>query len=369
VLRSLAVLVDDCSTGGGADTPVIAPVGGEFEHLLRAILRALLHALNVRQSEACLSRAFAGATDVLRRHGARVVLAAMRQPSHPKISSTANSNSSGTGSSSSSSSSSSSAAAGKPLSSSGALINRELGWEATGDSLQDWLRAALVHCNSQRPRVRRGARDFLALLLSSTYHSYGSISPVRTPLLAIFKDMISEQSGELDKKGKGSVPPRSPRSGASAADTAVKSVEDAVLSLAPLHLSLTEMQNDWPDEAADTAAAAAAAAAVEGGAKGERGVTRQTPRGALVARGFQQRMRAFMAELLLVKRAYLFKLRYLVKAASTDTTKGFGLDAYSAFSERFWSGVGATDADAESVQELFLQCAQVHAYPNISTHI
>lgn len=55
--------------------------------------------------------------------------------------------------------------------------------------------------------------------------------------------------------------------------------------------------------------------------------------------------------------------RYIVKAATGDNVRALGMDAYSGYGSgvRQWSGVGATDLDAESVQELFLRCAHVFA--------
>lgn len=57
-----------------------------------------------------------------------------------------------------------------------------------------------------------------------------------------------------------------------------------------------------------------------------------------------------------VKRAYLIKLRYLKKVASTDGTTGMGLDGYAT---KYWLGLGVTDLDTESVQEVFMQAASV----------
>ncbi|CAN0358405.1 unnamed protein product, partial [Discosporangium mesarthrocarpum] len=55
---------------------------------------------------------------------------------------------------------------------------------------QDWLRRGLIHANAQRYRLRTAGRNFLTFLLRTTFHSYGSIGIVRTPLLAVFQEMI-----------------------------------------------------------------------------------------------------------------------------------------------------------------------------------
>ena len=57
-----------------------------------------------------------------------------------------------------------------------------------------------------------------------------------------------------------------------------------------------------------------------------------------------------------MKRAYLIKLRYLKKVASSDGTTGMGLDGYAS---KYWLGLGVTDLDTESVQEIFMQAASV----------
>lgn len=66
-------------------------------------------------------------------------------------------------------------------------------------------------------------------------------------------------------------------------------------------------------------------------------------------------MMAMMA-MLQVKRAYLIKLRYLKKVASSDGTTHLGLDGYAS---KYWLGLGVTDLDTESVQEIFMQAASV----------
>lgn len=296
MLKSVAVLIDDVSTSPSG-APILARAGGGLEALLRAALRVLLHALHARQSAHCIARAFAGAADILGRHGARVFLAASRHAP-----TACNSRATPT----------------SPL--------PAAGWEAAGDTLQDWLRAAAAHANSTRPVVRCGARDFLLLLLHLTYHAYGSISPVRTPLLAIFKDVLALEGGDLERRRPPPAPAPLPTSmsanavvmGASAAAAdvtgtsssqyastsgdytstsaaagyassaaaparVIRSVEDAVAALAPLEASLTEMGGG-----VGAAAAVAAASAPP---------------------GFNQRLQALVGELKLVKRAYLLKLR------------------------------------------------------------
>ena len=57
-----------------------------------------------------------------------------------------------------------------------------------------------------------------------------------------------------------------------------------------------------------------------------------------------------------MKRAYLIKLRYLKKVASVDGATGVGLDGYAT---KYWLGLGITDIDTESVQEIFMQAASV----------
>lgn len=57
-----------------------------------------------------------------------------------------------------------------------------------------------------------------------------------------------------------------------------------------------------------------------------------------------------------MKRAYLIKLRYLKKVASSDGTTSMGLDGYAS---KYWLGIGVTDLDTESVQEIFMQAASV----------
>lgn len=58
-----------------------------------------------------------------------------------------------------------------------------------------------------------------------------------------------------------------------------------------------------------------------------------------------------------VKRAYLIKLRYLKKVpAASDGSTGKGFDGYAS---KYWLGLGVTDLDSESVQEVFMQAASV----------
>ncbi|CAM9497928.1 unnamed protein product, partial [Scytosiphon promiscuus] len=63
-----------------------------------------------------------------------------------------------------------------------------------------------------------------------------------------------------------------------------------------------------------------------------------------------------VGERMQVKRAYLIKLRYLKKVASSDGTTSMGLDGYAS---KYWLGIGVTDLDTESVQEIFMQAASV----------
>jgi hypothetical protein len=213
---------------------------------------------------------------------------------------------------------------------------------AVGEHLQEWLEVVLVHCNATEPRLRCGARALFSYLLRSTHHYFGSIDVVRVPVLAIFQGLISMVSGELDKEahnrgkhdgfasrsrrpgsimGRCQAGPGSPSNAQRKMD--VQSVEEAVVSLEPLDSTLRELIEGAADIQFDPA--------------------------------FRLRLCEFMSELLLVKRAYLVKLRYLKYAASTDGTAGLGLDSFNA---KYWGGVGTTDMDVESVQELFLKCAR-----------
>ncbi|CAM9401011.1 unnamed protein product [Chrysoparadoxa australica] len=232
--------------------------------LVKSALKLLLHGLSSRQSDTCIVRLLNHAMELLRQHGARVFL------------------------------------------------------PAVGPALHDWVRVMLVHCNAQQYLPRITARNFLTFLLRSTFYYYGSIGSVRLRVLGVFQGLLSLISGELDKEPH----QRQANGPCGMPAPKIKSIEDAVNSLAPLHCTLTEMRDDLPSTDA----------------------------------AFLLRMRTFMDELLLVKRAFLLKLRYIKKAANTDSTTGLGLDGYSS---RYWQGIGATDMDTESVQELFFRAAMV----------
>ncbi|CAN0055320.1 unnamed protein product [Pylaiella littoralis] len=190
---------------------------------------------------------------------------------------------------------------------------------SVGDRMQDWLRSTLIYCNAQRYRLRTAGRNFLTYLLRSAFHYFGSIGVVRQPLMAVFQGMISCMSGELDKEERRRGPPPASFGGRR---TPITTVEDAVQALAPLDTTLEEMRDRLPSSDPS----------------------------------FRHRMKTFMDELLLVKRAYLIKLRYLKKVASSDGTIHMGLDGYAS---KYWLGLGVTDLDTESVQEIFMQAASV----------
>ncbi|CAB1104889.1 unnamed protein product [Ectocarpus sp. CCAP 1310/34] len=192
---------------------------------------------------------------------------------------------------------------------------------SVGDRMQDWLRSTLVHCNAQRYRLRTAGRNFLTYLLRSAFHYYGSIGVVRKPLMAVFQGMISCMSGELDKTERHRCPAQ-PCAGGKGRRAVISTVEEAVQALAPLDTTLEEMRDRLPSSDPS----------------------------------FRHRMKTFMDELLLVKRAYLIKLRYLRKVASSDGTTHMGLDGYAS---KYWLGLGVTDLDTESVQEIFMQAASV----------
>ncbi|CAM9251564.1 unnamed protein product [Ascophyllum nodosum] len=186
---------------------------------------------------------------------------------------------------------------------------------SVGNRMQDWLRRTLIHCNAQRYRLRTAGRNFLTYLLRSAFHYYGSIGVVRKPLMAVFQGMISCMSGELDKgeRHRGQT------------GCQISTVQEAVQALAPLDTTLEEMRDKLPTSDPS----------------------------------FRYRMKTFMDELLLIKRAYLIKLRYLKKVvatASADGVKGMGQDGYAS---KYWLGLGVTDLDSESVQEVFMQAASV----------
>lgn len=108
------------------------------EMFMALVCRLLLHGLSMHQSDLALGKLFSGARVVLRRFGARLFIS------------------------------------------------------SCGDTLQDWLRCTVQHCNARRPRLRQSAGDFLLYLMRSTFHFTGSITQVTQPLLGVYTTSLFE---------------------------------------------------------------------------------------------------------------------------------------------------------------------------------
>lgn len=63
----------------------------------------------------------------------------------------------------------------------------------------DWLKQTIIYCNHTRPALRTAARNFLVMLLHSTFQKSGSISRIRVPLVNVFHDSLTWIWGTLDK--------------------------------------------------------------------------------------------------------------------------------------------------------------------------
>ena len=86
-----------------------------------------------------------------------------------------------------------------------------------GDRLQDWIRLLLLHSGSHNVTVRVAALELMALLLRACWNSFGSLTKIRVPCLAVFVEVAEKKAGE-------------------------RGAEDAARTLAPLLKSLDRME-------------------------------------------------------------------------------------------------------------------------------
>ncbi|GMH77896.1 hypothetical protein TL16_g07578 [Triparma laevis f. inornata] len=62
------------------------------------------------------------------------------------------------------------------------------------DSLQDWMRMLLLHSGARRATVRVQALEFLVLLLRASWTTFGTLSKIRLPALAIFAEVCEKMA-------------------------------------------------------------------------------------------------------------------------------------------------------------------------------